>query len=176
MFAGLDGARFDDFCLESEASDYAYLNGGFTPKKLRESGAKPRLVELPENASVTFQLLTQSMEDAGFDTEELDMVLTILAIILHIGNIDFKELQDLDKHYFELEVEVNSFPPLYNRLSRTQGPLHEASSLLGCQFADLKNALSTSIMMTRGETIVLRNTEDSARDARDAMSKVQSNR
>ena len=60
---------------------------------------------------------------------------TVLAIVLHIGNLDFATVDPGDgEHYFDLRVI---------------GPLGLVASLVGCETADLGNALVTNIMVMR---------------------------
>ena len=50
--------------------------------------------------------------------------------------------------------------------------MSEVSGLLGCPTNAFQESLATTVMVMRGETIVLQNTDVAARDARDAMAKV----
>jgi myosin heavy subunit len=51
------------------------------------------------------------------------------------------------------------------------GPLATVARLLGCDADTVANSLASSLVMVRGETIVLNNTMGTARDSRDAMAK-----
>ena len=76
--------------------------------------------------------------------------------MLLIGNIDFVEGAETSHHYFDLDVH---------------GPLSQVAHLLGCDVDTMGNALVTSLIVMRGETIVINNTMTTARDSRDAMAK-----
>ena len=80
------------------------------------------------------------MADVGFSRENLDGISSALAVILHLGNIDFVESDDDSGHYFDLSIS---------------GPLGVLSTLLGVQAEDIGNSLVTQVMVMRGETLEL---------------------
>lgn len=88
--------------------------------------------------------------------QELEQVEHILGLVLLIGNLTFLQAGEAATHYFDLDIH---------------GPLVEAAHLLGCDVNLLGNSLTTSLIVMRGETIVINNTMASACDARDAMAK-----
>lgn len=149
LLEGLDQATCQQLALVRDPTQYAYL---------RSAG---KLMPAPAVAKREYDVLFQQMQDAGFGGPELDGVISVLAVVLHLGNLDFAPRRS-DKpaaggnQFFDLEVT---------------GPLQIVSAVLGCQGVDLGNSLVTSLIVMRGETIVLRNSVEAARDARDAMAK-----
>jgi len=102
--------------------------------------------------------MAESMQESGFKARELKDLSVLLALVLQMGNIDFVEAGTggRDDASFDLQLV---------------GPVAELAELLGCEAADLSNALSTAIIVTRGETIVMKNSASNARDTRDAAAK-----
>lgn len=91
----------------------------------------------------------------GFKTEQMNTVWRILAAVLHLGDLSFGEVAtddntDNKSHVMEL------------------APLHRVSKLLGIEAIDLLEALTSSSVVTRGETITRNNSVSEAGAARDA--------
>eukprot|EP00079_Xenopus_tropicalis_P036562 XP_017950333.1 PREDICTED: myosin-IIIa [Xenopus tropicalis] len=104
-----------------------------------------------------FELIEQCFKVIGFSMEELGSVYSILAAILNVGNIDFTSVAS--EHQID-KSHINNPTVLEN-----------AASLLCIQPDELKDALTSHCVVTRGETIIQQNTVEKAADVRDAMSK-----
>eukprot|EP00036_Acanthoecidae_sp_10tr_P023927 CAMPEP_0206317818 /NCGR_PEP_ID=MMETSP0106_2-20121207/16837_1 /ASSEMBLY_ACC=CAM_ASM_000206 /TAXON_ID=81532 /ORGANISM="Acanthoeca-like sp., Strain 10tr" /LENGTH=2291 /DNA_ID=CAMNT_0053749433 /DNA_START=151 /DNA_END=7026 /DNA_ORIENTATION=+ len=160
LIDGLDDRAAGVLHLPRDSGAFAYLNGGvpgtYADGVLTASGGSKVGPFTSAQGARSFSTLAQQMLEAGFSTEDLDGLYATLAIILHIGNLDFTMDSSGPDHYFDLRVV---------------GPLELVSRLIGCTAADLGNALVTNIMVMRGETIVLKNTAASALDVRDASAK-----
>lgn len=153
---GIDDRTLHACQLQRNGSKYAYLNGGITPAMQKAGGGAPNPIPYDQSSAMKFSLLWQQMQDVGFRQRDLDGVSSVLAVILHLGNLDFSETANNVQHYFDLSVS---------------GPLDVLASLLSCNSEDLGNSLVTNIMVMRGETIILKNTVAAARDARDGIAK-----
>ncbi|KAG8443281.1 hypothetical protein GDO86_011906, partial [Hymenochirus boettgeri] len=104
-----------------------------------------------------FELIEQCFKIIGFSKEELGSVYSILAAILNVGDIDFTSVaseHQIDKSHISNPVV-----------------LENSASLLCIKAEELKDALTTHCVVTRGETIIQQNTVEKAADVRDAMSK-----
>ena len=97
------------------------------------------------------------MKAAGFDENRLDQIHQVLALILLLGNIDFDtDSRGRGDRYMTLDV---------------MGPLAECAKLLQCEPSDVGHGLASTVMVTRGDTIIKENSQQDALDARDAMAK-----
>ncbi|XP_068091757.1 myosin-IIIa isoform X2 [Hyperolius riggenbachi] len=104
-----------------------------------------------------FDLIEQCFKVIGFTMEELGSVYSILAAILNVGNIDFTSVAS--EHQIDKSNIANP------------SVLDSSASLLCIEAEELKDALTSHCVVTRGETIVRQNTVEKAADVRDAMSK-----
>ncbi|XP_064410770.1 myosin-IIIa [Latimeria chalumnae] len=104
-----------------------------------------------------FELIEQCFKVIGFTMEELGSVYSILAGILNVGDIDFTSVAS------EHQTDKS------NICSPTA--LESAAALLFIRVDELKEALTSYCVVTRGETIVRPNTAEKAADVRDAMAK-----
>ncbi|XP_015595858.1 myosin-IIIb isoform X2 [Cephus cinctus] len=105
-----------------------------------------------------FQQLKIGFKVLGFQDGEVDTVYSVLAAILHLGDIEFGEVVTEDNTDNKSRVI-------------DMAPLHRVSKLLGIETNDLLEALTSNSVVTRGETITRNNTVTEACAARDAMAK-----
>ncbi|KAK2170162.1 hypothetical protein LSH36_4g17098 [Paralvinella palmiformis] len=103
-----------------------------------------------------FKTIQRCFETIGFKTQEIAAIYSILVAILHIGNVMFVESEG--KH---------------QTLSRVQNIdlIDIVSDLLGIDGKELQEALTTSGMVARGETIIKNNSINEAINIRDALAK-----
>ncbi|XP_078620440.1 myosin-IIIb-like isoform X3 [Branchiostoma floridae x Branchiostoma japonicum] len=145
IFAGL--ARKDGYLLEP-TNTYRYLSN--------DVGSMAAIAQDPNNRE-RFDAIHECLETIGFSGEEIHSVYSILAGILHVGNIEFANAD------YE-HTTANSYVVNLQTLNK-------ASTLLAVNPDELCEALTTHSVVARGETIVRYNTVDEAKDVRDAMSK-----
>ncbi|XP_077124534.1 myosin-IIIa [Ranitomeya variabilis] len=104
-----------------------------------------------------FDLIEQCFKVIGFTMEELGSVYSILAAILNVGDIDFTSVAS------EHQIDKSNIS--------NPSVLENSASLLCILSDELKDALTSHCVVTRGETIIRQNTVEKAADVRDAMSK-----
>jgi myosin-9 len=107
-----------------------------------------------EDGGAQFNMLVQSMEKLRFSQETQTSVFTVLAALLHIGNIILVEKSD------EHGVEV-----------KNMAQLKVVSDLLKVRMETLTAALTTRKNMARGEVLIIPYSIEEATGNRDAMAK-----
>ncbi|EGD75941.1 serine/threonine protein kinase [Salpingoeca rosetta] len=112
-----------------------------------------------EEALEQYTALRQAMQDITFTTEEILEIKLLLAIVLHVGNIDFRVADNAD-----------------HAVVFTPDALDHVANMIGVGSMELDNALTTNVSITRGETIMRRLRPHQARDARDGAAKALYNR
>ncbi|XP_022104374.1 myosin-IIIb-like isoform X3 [Acanthaster planci] len=112
--------------------------------------------QLPE-LQRRFEDIHNCLETIGFTDVEIGSVYSILAGIVHLGEITFEEAEQ--SHSVDKSVITNS------------ADVRKSSELLGIEQDDLAEAITTSSVVACDETIVRQNTKDQAEDIRDALSK-----
>lgn len=105
-----------------------------------------------------FEEVQRCFDIIGFSHEEVSQLFSILAAVIHLGDIHFTE--DESVSHLSDKSMVNN-PQV----------LRTVSSLLGINAVELRDALTTNSNVTRGETIVRNNSVDQAVDHRDGMAK-----
>jgi len=111
--------------------------------------------ELWDDNEVMFKEVLTALKTVGFVPEEEEMIFAVLATILHLSNVEFEgneesKVKQGDKGSAALEI---------------------ASGLLGVDADKLAAVLTTSVNVTRGETIVRHYKVPQAYDCRDALAK-----
>ncbi|CAG4979112.1 unnamed protein product [Parnassius apollo] len=99
--------------------------------------------------------LNQAFKVVGFLDEEVIVLYKMLAAILHLGDIEFGETAGEDNTDNRATIIDTA-------------PLHRASCLLGVETSDLRECLTSSSMVTRGEIIARHSSPAEAEVARDA--------
>ncbi|XP_053612596.1 myosin-IIIb-like isoform X2 [Plodia interpunctella] len=99
--------------------------------------------------------LNQAFKVVGFQEEEVQIIYKMLAAILHLGDIEFGEMAGEDNADNRATI-IDS------------APLHRASCLLGVETIDLRECLTSSSVVARGETIARHSSPTEAAVARDA--------
>lgn len=102
--------------------------------------------------------LKDSFRVIGFKQEEVDMVNRVLAAILSLGDIEFKEVVCNDNTDNKAKVV-------------DVAPMHRVAKLLGVEASNLLKALTSNTVVTHGETITRNNTVFESVAACDAMAK-----
>lgn len=147
VLEGIDDATLEALDLIRDHSSYNYLKG--TP--IFEERDRRQLAQ-------AFQQLWGQMEEGGFTQEELDGIVATLALVLHIGNLEFVDSGDAGGKGTSFALRI-------------KGPLSKVATQIGCSEVDLSNSLATNLIVMRGETIVIQNSIAAACDARDGMAK-----
>lgn len=138
LFAGAHQADPNgSFCLE-DPSRYRYMTHGKT---------RPRLFE-------HFEDLVNAMDMVGFTDDEQQDLFTVIAAILHLGNVIF----DVDDNDTAMISDPN-------------GAVKMASKLLGVDTAEIMACLTSMVTVTRGEYVKRTYSLHQAEDARDSMAK-----
>ncbi|CAG9581317.1 unnamed protein product [Danaus chrysippus] len=102
--------------------------------------------------------LNQAFKVVGFQDEEVQIIYRMLAAILHLGDIEFAETAG--EHNSDNKATIID-----------TAPLHRASCLLGVETSDLRECLTSSSVVTKGETIARYHSPTEAAVARDATSR-----
>ncbi|XP_044183508.1 myosin-IIIb-like isoform X2 [Acropora millepora] len=105
-----------------------------------------------------FEEVQRCLDIIGFSHEEISQLFSILAAVIHLGDIHFTEDESVS-HLSDKSMVNNPQVLLI------------VSSLLGINAVELRDALTTNSSVTRGETIVRNNSVDQAVDYRDGMAK-----
>ena len=143
LFAGFDQTLLDMYGLTSY-ENYNYLPDG--------PGDVPRLKE-------EYHEMVQAFADCGFSESERDNMFSMLAGVLHLGNLDFQEGDQGDAG------EVAN-PDTLDTISR----------VLMIDQDELGKALMTAVLNMRGEIIIKKNNVDKCRNARNATAKAMYDR
>ncbi|XP_071791467.1 myosin-IIIb-like isoform X4 [Asterias amurensis] len=104
-----------------------------------------------------FDDINNCLQTIGFTDVEIGSVYSILAGIVHLGEVTFEEAEQ--SHSVDKSVITNTTEVL------------KSSELLGIEQDDLSEAITSSSVVACGETIVRQNTKYQAEDIRDALSK-----
>ncbi|XP_050666235.1 myosin-IIIb-like isoform X2 [Leptidea sinapis] len=99
--------------------------------------------------------LNQAFKVVGFHEDEVQVLYKMLAAILHLGDIEFVETAG--EHNTDNRATIID-----------AAPLHRASCLLGVETSDLRECLTSSSVVTKGETIARYCSPVEAAVARDA--------
>ncbi|XP_014227640.1 myosin-IIIb-like isoform X2 [Trichogramma pretiosum] len=146
MYDGLEAdGRLEEFFLSPEIRK--------THRYLTDAAADNTQTHIDK-----FQQLKAGFKVLGFADTEVDTVYSVLAAILHLGDIEFVEILSEDNTDNKSAVVDNE-------------PVIRVSKLLGVEPDDLIEALTSNSVVTRGETITRNNTVEESCAARDAMAK-----
>lgn len=143
IFSGLSQSELATFRL-STLDQHRYLRGG--------KGSYLTDVEREINRT-KFELLKKCMGVVGFSTQDTIDMLTLLASILHTGDIEFEDGSD------DATKVLN------------KDTLKAAADLMGINPELFEQILTSTRTITRGEAIIRYNSVDKARDCRDATAK-----
>ncbi|KAH8041089.1 hypothetical protein HPB51_013749 [Rhipicephalus microplus] len=130
---------------ESTRNTAKYLNGAPSDKETASTH-----VDRLNNIKQGFQLL-------GFRSAETDTIYRILAAIVHLGDVEVRKAETTFQNDTCIIVNAEKIPIV--------------AQLLGLQGNALRDALTSSSMVMRGEVITRCNSAQEAECARDAMAK-----
>ena len=131
-----------------ELANYFHLTG---------QGGAPQLREFTDEEGLKYTL--KSMRSMGWAEEKIDNVLSIIAGILHLGQVKFEsKMSDGGQEIASINED-------------NEKTVADAAKLLGVDLEKLKTALTVRIMVTRGDEIRIDLSPDKAADARDALAK-----
>lgn len=120
-----------------------------------KQGGAPQLREFSDESGFAYTL--QAMRALGWSEDLIDGVLSIIAALLHLGEINFSK-KESDSGLDAADVE-------------DMESLQRTAKLLGVDVTKLVFALTQRIVVARGEEIKTELTIDKAVDARDALAK-----
>ncbi|XP_035917613.1 myosin-VIIa-like isoform X3 [Anopheles stephensi] len=144
MLAGMTKEERKRLDLEDAPKAYAYLTSGQT------------LLCEGRNDAKEFADVRSAMKVLAFDDQEIQSILSLLAAILHLGNVKYKAtvVQNIDA------VEIN------DTLN-----VGRVAVLLGVSKAQLLSALTRKTIVAHGERVVSQLSKEQAIEARDAFVK-----
>jgi myosin heavy subunit len=151
LFSAADEATLQKFGLENGIANFRYLGNRATLKSRRDASG---FVE-------TMTCLSQ----IGLSDSEKDDVLSIIAAVLHIGNIDF----ELDKSDDEDHSGTGEKAKI---TASSENSLKTACTLLGLDEAKVSEAMLTKLLSVGGKTIHKPQDVAQACDKRDALAKL----
>nr|XP_026486396.1 myosin-IIIb-like isoform X3 [Vanessa tameamea] len=123
--------------------------------KSRHRYLQPLSVTHREHNVHRWRQLNQAFKVVGFHEDEVQIIYKMLAAILHLGDIEFAETAG-DHNADNRATIIDT------------APLHRASCLLGVETSDLRECLTSSSVVTKGETIARYSSPTEAAVARDA--------
>ncbi|XP_069361962.1 myosin-IIIb-like isoform X2 [Maniola hyperantus] len=123
--------------------------------KSRHRYLQPLSVAHREHNVHRWRQLNQAFKVVGFHEDEVQIIYRMLAAILHLGDIEFAETAG--------EYNADNRATIIDT-----APLHRASCLLGVETSDLRECLTSSSVVTKGETIARYTSPAEAAVARDA--------
>lgn len=129
-----------------ELANYFHLTG---------QGGAPQLREFTDEEGLKYTL--KSMRSMGWGEEKIDHVLSIVAGILHLGQVKFESKMSDGGQEIAQIADMQT--------------VSDAAKLLGVDEEKLVTALTVRIMITRGEEIRIDLDPHKAADARDALAK-----
>jgi len=131
-----------------ELANYFHLTG---------QGGAPQLREFTDEEGLKYTL--KSMRSMGWTEEKIDNVLSIIAGILHLGQVKFDStMSDGGQEIATIGDEAKK-------------TVADAAKLLGVDEEKLITALTVRIMVTRGDEIRIDLAPNKAADARDSLAK-----
>ncbi|XP_061547358.1 unconventional myosin-XVI isoform X2 [Phycodurus eques] len=126
---------------------HRYLNGGLP-------GGIPLAAAASTESRERLAAVKQAFQAVGFSKQDVDSVFTLLAAVLHIGDLRFTALTDAD----------GAFPSDLQLLERVAGMLQVC-------WSDLSSALTSDIQYFKGDVITRRHTVEMAQQYRDQLAK-----
>mmetsp|Transcript_32273 Transcript_32273/g.51489 ORF Transcript_32273/g.51489 Transcript_32273/m.51489 type:complete len:1436 (+) Transcript_32273:626-4933(+) len=157
FLAGADGSLREKFCLDGNRArfpDYGfqYLTAG------GEKGVKFLSETHHQRDRANFEMLMEALKTVGLGGETTLNILSVLAVILHLGNIEFDEEESE-------QGLVVSLPDL-------DGSVAIVAQNLGISLASIKQLLCERLVKLPGEEAVrVRRKLSKAVEARDALAK-----
>ena len=115
-----------------------------------------------------FKSTLEAMKIIGLDQECIETILKIVAIVLHLGNIEFVESDNLANNS---DQSLRGEEAMVAPIERSITSLKSASNLLGVTPDQIFTSLTTKTITTRGETIIKHLDPKAAAESRDALSK-----
>eukprot|EP00049_Salpingoeca_infusionum_P009500 m.160394 g.160394 ORF g.160394 m.160394 type:complete len:1146 (-) comp14350_c0_seq4:619-4056(-) len=142
LLYGMSDDKKETCCVRSPVTAHTYMKNTTVPKNT--SSMVDKLVSI-----------VTSMTDFGFDAEEVEDLLDTICGIIHLGDIEFEELDN----------DASSI------IDTCMNSLNLAARLLGVEQEHLRECITTQSTETRGETIIKTYNKEKAESVRDAISK-----
>jgi myosin heavy subunit len=144
LFSGAKPELLKDLGLDNGTSAFKYLCNRIAPKTQKDED--------------DFNETMSCLSNIGLATEEQNILLGLVAAVLHLGNISFEESQNEDHSAVIAESSCPS--------------LQKACELLGLKKDDVKEAILTKLLTINGKNIKKSSTVAMAEDKRDALAKM----
>jgi myosin heavy subunit len=154
LLAGAEPEMLTDFGLDVNraASLYSYL------------GCREGAPEMSDHDGKGYEETCQCLQSIGLSLLQQKNVFSIVAAVLHLGNIQFETNGDDDNHHHEGDhAKIKG---------ESAASLQKACELLGVDEAKLSEALLTKSLNVNGKTIKKRQNVAMAEDKRDALAKL----
>jgi len=152
LLRGATEEQHRQFCFHDgltgglELANYFHLTG---------QGGAPQLREFTDEEGLKYTL--KSMRSMGWTEEKIDNVLSVIAGILHLGQVKFEsKMSEGGQEIAQIADEKT---------------VADAAKLLGVDMEKMITALTVRIMVTRGDEIRIDLSPEKAADARDALAK-----
>jgi myosin-5 len=148
-------------CSDADKKKYRFHDGATHGLELPNyfhytgQGGAPHLREFTDEDGLSYT--TKAMKGLGWSDETVDMVMCIIAGLLHLGQITF----DSQENESGQDVAVVT----------DEKVLTDSAELLGVDVDKLKTTLTERIIVARGQEIKTQLSPEKAVDARDALSK-----
>lgn len=161
MLAGMDGNMLSELGLEQAKSNvgFRYLS---PDRGTNSSDFSPRAFEdeMHKTDSKRFEELVDALDALGFNASECDAIWRVLAGVLHLGNISFRDEEAAEGDIAKV-ISLNG----------SYDPLGAAAEMLGIEEGSLERLLIQRILSMRDGDIVTPLNANSASFARDAVAK-----
>ncbi|KAM9347628.1 unconventional myosin-XVI [Symphorus nematophorus] len=142
--------------LSAEENSALYLNNILAHRYLSGGlpGENPPVATASTQSRERLAAVKQALRVLGFNKQEVDSVFTLLAAVLHMGDLCFTALTDAD----------TAFPSDLQLLERVSGMLQVCTN-------DLSTALTSDVQYFKGDVITRRHTVEMSEQYRDQLAK-----
>jgi len=137
--------------LSGRPEDYMYVN---------QSGCVVRYDNVDDEAQ--YRLVMQAFQDLEFTEAEIELIKSIVATILHLGNIQFVENDNVQNGTQEQGCSISAMSKMHASY---------VCSLLSLDFTALQQTLCSKEILTRDELIIKQLSITEAESTRDSLAK-----
>ena len=146
LFSGVDTSLLAELGLDVGTSAFRYLGN--------------RSSSVTKKDATNFVETMECLGNIGLSTSEKNVVMGLVAAVLHIGNLNFKEEENEDGDHRTV-ITKESYPSL-----------QKACELLGLEETAVSDAILTKLLIINGKGIKKPSTIAMAEDKRDSLAKM----